>query len=184
MNNGKVLGNTAEVVFAPLGGRAVVGKVDTGATTSSLHAEDIKVNGNNVRFRCPELTNNYIELPLDGSQEVHSADAGGVTRPIVSMDVTIDGVPIRSASFNLNDRSGMDSPVLIGQNILQNGGFTIDPSKGSSENEQKSADVTESFNSQRARVIMDAVNVLAENDVSLSELLMYLQTAAVNRIKE
>lgn len=185
MSDGKLIGNTVHVTFASLGGNPIEGKVDTGATTSSLHAEDIQVNGNTVRFRCPVLSNNYIQMDLDGSQEVHSADAGGKTRPIVSLDVEIDGVPIRSASFNLNDRSGMDSPILVGQNILQPGGFIIDPSKGNSDNEQqRTADVTEKFDARRAQMILDAIKVLTENDVSLAEMLTYMQSSTTIQNKE
>jgi len=179
----KVIGNTAQVTFLSLGGRGVEGKVDTGATTSSLHAEDIQQGRGQVRFRCPMLSDNYLTLPLDGSQEVHSADAGGVTRPIVTLDVEVDGKLIRNASFNLNDRSGMDSHVLIGQNILQDAGFIIDPSR--SEKEHSSADVTEAVTHLRDdKKVLEAVAVLVENGVTLSDLVTYLRTLAVNEIKD
>lgn len=183
MNNEKVLGNTATVVFASMGGRGIEGKVDTGATTSSLHAEDIQMGQGKVRFRCPMLSNNFIDMPLDGAQEVHSADAGGNTRPIVSFDVEIDGIPIRGASFNLNDRGGMDSAVLIGQNILQSGGFIIDPSKNNEPQEQQTADVTESVDN-RADQVAQAVAVLIEHNVSLSELMTHFRTVAVKQSKD
>lgn len=181
------IGNTAQIAFAQFRGRTVEGKVDTGATTSSLHAEQIEITqqggGKVVRFVCPQLSSNVITLPLDGVQEVHSADAGGVERPIVSMDVTIDGHHIESATFNLNDRSGMDSQVLIGQNILQPGGFVVDPSLGNDhEDKQTRPDITEAVDKHRQ--IQDAIRVLSENDVSLSEIITYLRTEAVNNIKE
>lgn len=179
---GSTLGMTAMVRFAAFGNRELQGKVDTGATTSSLHASDIQVNKerNTVTFHCSELSNNLITLDLDGAQEVHSADAGGQTRPVVTLDVEIDGTPVKSASFNLNDRSQMDIPVLIGQNILKAGNFMIDPKKDGV------AEVPDHEDTMLTReaAILKAVEVLAENDVTLSELISYLQTSAINRIKE
>lgn len=181
--SGGTLGSDATITFATLGNRQVHGKVDTGATTSSLHAENIKVNrtNNSVSFSCPELSNSIITMPLDGAQEVVSADAGGNTRPIVKFDVEVDGTPIKGASFNLNDRSEMDSPILIGQNILKAGNFLIDVSKDSAlervEQVQKS-------DTNRDSKVLEALQILADNDVSLNELVLYLRTAAVNSIKE
>lgn len=181
--SGSILGMTAMVKFATFGNRGIQGKVDTGATTSSLHAADIKVDQQRgtVTFRCPELSNNKITLDLDGSQEVHSADAGGQSRPVVTLDVEIDGTPIKNASFNLNDRSGMDIPVLIGQNILKSGNFMVDPKK---DGVSEVPDHDDTMQQTREGVIMQAVELLAENDVTLSEIISYLQTSAINRIKE
>ena len=179
---GSTLGMTAMVRFATFGNREIQGKVDTGATTSSLHASNIQVNKerNTVTFHCSELSNNLITLELAGAQEVHSADAGGQTRPVVTLDVEIDGTPVKGASFNLNDRSQMDIPVLIGQNILKAGNFTIDPKKDGV------AEVPDHEDTMLTReaAILKAVEVLAENDVTLNELISYLQTSAINRIKE
>jgi hypothetical protein len=175
------LGMTADVTFPTFGNRALQGKVDTGATTSSLHASDIKVGQGRVQFTCKELSDNVITLELDGSQEVHSADAGGNTRPVVTLDITINGTAITGASFNLNDRSNMDMPVLLGQNVLKAGNFIINP------NDDGTTDVPDNEDTiqpTRESIVMKAVEVLAEQDVSLQELISYLQLSAINRIKE
>ena len=125
----QVIGNEVEVNFTSLGNRSLMGKVDTGATTSSLHATNIKVAGNRVTFVCEHLSNNAITMELSGAQEVHSADGGGQQRPIVKFNIDIAGKAMSGVAFNLNDRSNMDDPVLIGQNILQAGGFIIDVNK-------------------------------------------------------
>jgi hypothetical protein len=177
----KTLGMTAKLVFGAFGNRPVEGKVDTGATVSSLHAVKMSIDKerNMVTFSCPPLSDNMISLQLDGSQEVHSADAGGVTRPVVTLDVEIDGTPVKGASFNLNDRSEMDSPVLIGQNILKTGGFVIDPNAGKAEPGPAAAD-----SMTREMAVLAAIEMLAESNVTLGELIQYLNTAAVNRIKD
>ncbi len=179
-STGAELSNTAQVSFAQFGDRSIQGKVDTGATTSSLHATNITVNKgqNTVTFQSALLSPNMITLDLEGAQEVHSADAGGTSRPMVKMDVTVDGTPIRGAVFNLNDRGNMDSDLLIGQNILKAGSFTINPNKPEAQPTDSGDKPT------REAAILAAVEVLAENDVSLAELVRYMRTVAVNQIKE
>ena len=176
--DGSTLGMTATVRFAAFGNRELQGKVDTGATTSSLHASDIQVNKdrNTVTFHCSELSNNLITLDLDGAQEVHSADAGGQTRPVVTLDVEIDGTVVKGASFNLNDRSQMDIPVLIGQNILKAGNFMIDPKK---DGVAEVPDHEDTIQPTREQQVKEAIKTLSENDVSLSEIISYLQSAAI-----
>lgn len=182
-DTGSTLGNTVKVEFVAFGNRTCEGKVDTGATTSSLHATDIKMDQgrNQVSFISDAISDNRVTLELKGVQEVHSADAGGQHRPIVELDVTIDGHPLKSAAFNLNDRSNMDTRILIGQNILKAGHFIIDPRK---DNEHVPLDAEKLPGMRNESEVLRALEVLAENNVSLSELITYLQTAAVNRIKE
>lgn len=170
---GKTLGNDAEVRFAIFGDRAVQGKVDTGATTSSLNATKMTVNKerNQVTFYSDALSDNMVTLDLAGSQEVHSADGGANARPMVKLDITVDGTPIQGAQFNLNDRSNMDSRVLIGQNVLKAGGFVIDPSRAAEP--QDAAPMTPN-NIKRESEILAAVKVLAENNVTLKDLLLLL----------
>lgn len=189
-NAGSTVGNTVTVEFVTFGNRAVSGKVDTGATTSSLHATKIAVNQQQrtVSFHSLSLSNNIVTLDLAGVQEVHSADNGGDPRPMVSLDVVIDGKPINGATFNLNDRSKMDTEILIGQNILKAGQFVIDPNKGGDGADHDPSDVahqaTAAHHQRNEAAVMQAVEVLAENNVSFAELVRYLRTAAVNKISE
>lgn len=179
----RTLGDTASVSFVTLGNQNVEGKVDTGATTSSLHADNIKINknANTVSFNCPEISNRVITMDLSGSQEVFSADAGGNTRPIVTFDIEVNGVPLSQVSFNLNDRSEMDSPILIGQNILKSGNFLVDVSKDEAP-ERVEAVQAESILDRDAEVL-EAVQLLANHNVTLKEILQYLRTDAINSIK-
>lgn len=179
-NNKKVIGNNAVVTFANLGNKSIEGKVDTGATTSSLHAEQIKVNGNSVSFICPDMSNKVITMDLDGAQEVVSADAGGTTRPMVKFDIEIDGTPLRGVSFNLNDRSEMDSPILIGQNILTAGNFVVDVNKNSPETEE----TPEIASPNRDSEVLEAVRILVNHDVTFSELMEYFKTETLNKLTD
>ncbi len=122
---------------------AVKFKLDTGALTSSMHAEDIEEfekEGNEwVRFR--------VELEdVDSGEKVESTferevqrritvrGAGGAERrPVVVMKVCI-GDKIYNEQFSLNDRDRMNYPVLIGRRTLESIGpvdarktFTTEP---------------------------------------------------------
>lgn len=178
-DSSNTIGNNVEVAFVAFN-KTASGKVDTGATTSSLHATNINVNAKmqQVSFQSDMLSSNVVTLPLVGMQEVHSADAGGHTRPIVSLDVTINDIQIDAAAFNLNDRSNMDSKVLIGQNILQVAGVVIDPTQNDQPQGRLAADTT------KEALVLSAIETLVEHNVSLADLVKYMQTAAVNRIKD
>lgn len=179
------LGNTATVKFLSFGDKEVKGKVDTGATTSSLDAHDIKADGNRVSFVSPALSDNVITLDLVGSQDVRSADTDGESRPIVKLSVEINGVPVENAMFNLNDRSGMDSPILIGQNILQAGDFTVDVNKSKENVEPDTTDLKpDDMRVESAEELHEAIRVIARSNITVAELLQYIQTEAVNRIKD
>ena len=173
-HTGDTLGNKAQIVFHEFGDKAIEGKIDTGATTSSLHASDIKVDQGRkkVSFRSDVLSPHIIILDLDGVQEVHSADAGGVSRPTVTFDISIDGKHLNQVSFNLNDRENMDTRVLIGQNALKAGGFMIDPSK-----DEAGTTLT------REQAILNAVQILTEYDVTLAQIIKHMQTIATNNIR-
>lgn len=123
------LGTTTTVKFTSISEKPVTAKVDTGATTSSLHATNVKVHGNQVSFTCEVLSDNVITLDMAGSQNVVTSDNGGEARPIVKLDITINGMTMRDTVFNLNDRSQMELPVLIGENVLEAGHFVVDVSK-------------------------------------------------------
>jgi hypothetical protein len=122
-------------------------------------------------------------MDLDGAQEVHSADGGGQERPMVTFDIEVNGVPIRNVSFNLNDRENMDTPVLLGQNVLKAGKFVVDVAKDSSEPQAhlNNESVTEYADDIK---VMEAIQVLIDNNVTLKDVMMYVRTIAVNSIED
>lgn len=114
-------------IFLPSGAAAVKGKVDTGAEISSLHADKFEISNGTVRFVNKELSDNVISAPLAEKQAVKSADGGVEYRPVIELDIEINGKPVRRALFNLNDRDHMDYSCLVGQNVLEKTNFLIDP---------------------------------------------------------
>lgn len=120
-----VVGEIENVRFDNLG-MELRARMDTGAVTSSLHAENVRRfqrDGDNwVRFtiRDPE-TGEPVVLERPRSRRVRIVQAGAEdpsTRPVVELRVTL-GNSSQTAEFTLADRSALEFPVLIGRNILR-----------------------------------------------------------------
>jgi hypothetical protein len=115
-------------IMMPSGIATAKGKVDTGAEISSIHADEFKIVGDSVKFRSKSVTgsDNTITAQVVQKQAVKNAE-GVEYRPVIEMDIEMNGKPIRRVMFNLNDRSTMEYPVLIGQNVLEKSGFLVNP---------------------------------------------------------
>ncbi len=110
-------------------------RVDTGATTSSLHVEDSKVAdeadkmgeniGKTIRFRiknrCGETE--WLERKIAEISVIKTSERKE-TRYKVPVTLECEGVKKR-VLVSLNDRSQMAYPVLLGRNFLQ-GDFVVD----------------------------------------------------------
>jgi len=136
VERGKVLPEEVTVKF----------KLDTGALTSSMHAEDIEYferDGDEwVRFDLDlkdierdKLVKSRIERKLHRELTVRGA-GGKEDRPVVLMKVCI-GDRLLEEQFSLRDRDEMHYPVLLGRRTLEKLGpvdsartFTIEPSCG------------------------------------------------------
>ena len=111
--------------------RDIVAKVDTGAEVTSLHATDIEIKrsteGNMVSFNCQELSNNRFTVPLIDQQPVKVSNGDTANRPVIKLSLKIKDKVLKDILVNLNDRSSMDDPMLLGQNALEAGNFLVDP---------------------------------------------------------
>jgi hypothetical protein len=63
---------------------------------------------------------------------VKSPDGGTHYRPVIELNIKVNGKLLNNVLFNLNDRGNMDQPILLGQNALQAGKFFVDPSRNES----------------------------------------------------
>ena len=127
----RMVGITLDISIRGINGdNPIRGKVDTGAQSCSLHASDIEVTTNDitnqsqVKFKYEQYQYN---MNVDGFQSISSADGGTTNRPFVKLDVYINDQFIPQVIFNLNDRSNMDYPVLVGMNLIEAAKFVIDP---------------------------------------------------------
>jgi len=110
-----VIGLTERILLKTPGGKSkdVLARIDTGATKSSI---DVK------------LAAELKAGPILKAKLVKSA-SGTSVRPMVQCKLEIANKKVTS-EFTIADRSHMKFRVLIGQNILCNNNFLIDPSKG------------------------------------------------------
>jgi len=151
------------------------GKVDTGATISSLHAERYKIDGDKIHFVCKELSPNVITMPLSDRQSVKSADGGVEYRPVVLLNIKVNDQPMQDIQFNLNDRGQMQYPMLVGQNILEKGKYLIDPSMQEGvENEEVDWDT---LYENLGEISVDAKEPMTDEEVK--GLLEYLERADI-----
>lgn len=104
-------------------------RIDSGAQTSSLSADDIsrfERDGENwVRFKLAvneddtvvdEVRDEWIEAPVERRVRIVQA-AGETSRPVISLLMTLG--PIReNVEFTLTDRSHLEYPVLLGRRFL------------------------------------------------------------------
>jgi hypothetical protein len=123
MEGKATIGLVEEVILLPWGVK-MPARVDTGAATSSLDARDLTVKDKVAEFRLPEKYGGLqVRLPVVGWQTVRSAEARE-KRPVVEVEMCLGPKQIR-ARVNLNDRSRVKYPVIIGRNILK-GNFVVD----------------------------------------------------------
>lgn len=114
----------------------VAAKLDTGAYTSSVHAEEKKLferDGKKwVRFvvadpRNPKAGRIRIEAPLIRIARVKEPGGGVESREVVRLAVTI-GARKMKTDFTLSDRSNMLNPMLIGRTTIRELGW-VDPGR-------------------------------------------------------
>lgn len=118
-----------ERVYLPeIGIGPIIAKVDTGARSAALHAEDIQIVGHKVRFRVAiGERNHHCELVLRGRRRVKSTSGHSETRMVVETEVEIG--PHRFATeITLTDRTDMGVPMLLGRASVR-GQFVVHPGR-------------------------------------------------------
>ena len=132
----RVIGPTehVEIAEAELG---LLARVDTGAKTTSVHAEAIQLDGEFVNFvlEGPCGAQVPMRLPIAKTQAVRSA-VGSEKRVFVELTLEHDG-HAKPVLVNLKDRSHMTYPLLLGRNWLQDD-YVVDVSLPAEAVEQAS----------------------------------------------
>ncbi len=167
-----VIGSTTDVKFTSLPGSSTIkAKIDTGATICSLHTDNYRINQqeNTITFVSPPLSSNELTVPLVDQQAVTSADGGSEYRPVIEVNIRIGNKLVNNVKINLNDRSHMEYPVLIGKNALEQGKFLIDPR------------INEQLNHEPKEIASDAndirrvYNILKESNISFADIIHLMQ---------
>lgn len=105
----------------------VKAKIDTGARTSSLHAEDVEVFSENgidrVRFTVAPWQNSNLDTKrstahLVDSRSIRSSSGEAEERPVILTTVRIADVEVQ-AEITLTNRDEMGFRMLIGREALR-----------------------------------------------------------------
>lgn len=122
----QIIGAQEEVLIEPYGIR-IPARIDTGAATTSLDARDMKITDNTVSFNMAEKYSGVrVSLPIVTWKLIRTSRSRN-RRPVVELDLCIASKRMR-VLVNLNDRSRMDYPMIVGRNVLA-GNFVVDVSK-------------------------------------------------------
>ena len=117
-----VVGEKERILLDPPG-KLFVARMDTGATSSSLHAQNIvqfeRDGANWVRFELQaEEGIEKVEAPIVRyARVVQQADPQGSRRPVVSLRIQLGEID-ESVEFTLADRSHLETEVLLGRGFL------------------------------------------------------------------
>lgn len=188
-----IIGSTVEVKVTSLPGSGVIkGKVDTGATICSLHADNYKINreAGTITFMSPELSRNELTVPMVDQQSVKSADGGSEYRPVIELNIKVNGKIVNNVKFNLNDRSHMEFTMLVGKNALGDGKFLIDPRMDESNEEE--FDLTALQEELRQEVwvespqkdITELYTLIKESDATFADIIRHIRTDVTENVME
>lgn len=121
--DGKMILGETEWMYVEEANGNFLSRIDTGATTSSLSAQDVTVferEGRRwVKFNIPVNDNKLVSVEAPFVKYIRIRQANGLEdRPIVRMTVRM-GAVTEKADFSLTDRSNMDFPVLVGREFIK-----------------------------------------------------------------
>lgn len=124
---GKLVVGSTEWIYLTPPGHHYQARVDSGATTSSLSAQDItRFERNGKRWVSFKLQHDdeaeplQIEAPLVRNVRIRQASADEVERrPVVQLTINLGSGLQQDAEFTLTDRSQMTYPILLGREFLR-----------------------------------------------------------------
>lgn len=124
--------------FPDLGLPAIRSKTDTGAKTSSLHADNLEVfqkDGQDyIRFTVHPIQRNraitrICEAPIVDYRNITSSNGEREKRYVIQTTFKF-GDHIFTSDLTLTTRYGMTFRMLLGKEALKAGKFLVDPAKG------------------------------------------------------
>lgn len=126
------IGRTEYVSLPELNFFNIDAKIDTGAYSSSIHCDDIHLNGDGtVHFKLldkshPDYCKQHIKMPVHKIKSVKSSNGTTEERIFVKTIIELNGKKYK-AELSLTDRADMKYPMLIGRKFLK-GHFIVDVS--------------------------------------------------------
>ncbi len=131
-----ILGRREWVALPELGLSAVKAKVDTGARTSALHAENIEIFGTGlgrrVRFVVhPLIEETELAVPCEAVlrdvRDVTCSNGERESRPVIVTRLRV-GARTWPIEIGLTNRDGLQHRMLLGRQAIQPG-MLVDPAR-------------------------------------------------------
>lgn len=127
-----VIGRSVLISLVDVGIADVPAKVDTGAYSCAIHADNIQLSddGRSLHFRLfgghPVVNNKSVDMTTEQFTvaRISNSFGGKEKRYIVKLRIKL-GPKIVTTAFSLANRSNKMFPVLIGRRLL-NGRFMVD----------------------------------------------------------
>jgi hypothetical protein len=123
-----LIGWREDVALPLLGSGTLIAKIDTGARSAALHAEELTVKGKTAHF-IVELggRRRKVQLPLIGVKRIKSSSGHTEKRAVVQTEIVIGHHRV-VADLTLTDRGDMGVPMLLGRNTIK-GRFLVNPAR-------------------------------------------------------
>lgn len=177
-----VIGNHARVKITSLPNSSEIeALVDTGATLCSLHADRYKTDGQSVHFTCKQLSNSVITMPLITQMAVKSGDGGTEYRPVIELNIRVNGKIVQGVQFNLNNRSHMDHSILLGANFLKQAKLLIDPNMTTESTEEVVEQEVDwdSLAEEIASLLAESVDLEKDDGISTNDIVSVMMKSNI-----
>lgn len=130
-----IAGWREHVLLPELGAGPLVAKLDSGALSASLHAENIeaydKAGTAWVRFDVPadneRVKARSCDMPLHGERRVKNTGGTSESRFVIETEIRLGDEQWR-AQVTLSDRTDMGVPMLLGRATIR-GRFLVNPAR-------------------------------------------------------
>jgi hypothetical protein len=108
--------NMVEVNIDGIG--SAVAEADTGNSGYNvLHGKIIKIGNGRVSFQT--LNNKVVEKPIAEFITAVTGSSNEEQRPVVLLDLMVNGYPHNRVPFSISDRSTNDKKILLGKPFLK-----------------------------------------------------------------
>lgn len=127
------IGWLERVSFPEWGVNKIIAKIDTGAKTSSIHAENItEREDGQIEFDVVTKINRehtwvHVTCPITRKTTVRSSSGRAQTRYVVTTTIVLGGIS-KLVEITLNSRKKMLRRMLVGRSTLE-GTFVVDASE-------------------------------------------------------
>jgi len=103
-------------------------KIDSGNEAYNvLHGVDVSEDGETVSFTT--VDGKKIKAPRAGDIKIHIGSGVKEDRPIVKLNIKINGKEYKDVPFSIADRSENEDPILVGEPFLKKLNAVIDVNK-------------------------------------------------------